>query len=719
MSVKLWLGPITALLIASPASAGLVNVDLNGPGGANHAGSDGALSTGGAIWNSVLYNVDASSLVDEFGSSTPMSLAYIRTRPLGPFLDFASMNNLQDDGMTGEGFELRGLDPNARYTLAIYSSGNAVFNLVDATGNHGGRCSNAAPTYVLPGVEGRDYCRFTNLAPYQITLGVYGIRLSGLQGAVTGLQLFGTPLPDQSPPECSGTLAAGAPASVEIRVHDLGSGLASIQITRENASGNAPSFGSGTHEDVVFTCEQIDPYSVARVTVTSSDVAGNSSTCSFDMPANPRPDVTAPNCSGESFAGPPAGVTVSIQDTESGLASITATQNTNASVNVSSFALGTTDVVIVELNQVDPYQVTRVELRSIDVSGNSGTCVFEIPAGTPPPPPDSEAPACSSTAHEGPPASLEVRIQDGQSGLQSIVVTSATNANATVPDFAAGTNDAVTFNVTKGDPYQSARVEIASTDVAGNRSACVFEIVADTPPPPVDTEAPACSGAVHNGPPASLEIRVQDLGSGLASITLVSGDNVTVTVPEVTSGTNAPVVFMVGKADPSLIARVEIASSDVAGNTSSCRFEIPAEAAGPCQNAEGCCDETMGFYKNAAHTGDLKGNGPGKSGVAHRNIFERQLERICGLIGEGDFQTACHELGVALKRVDGQPSPDDFVIGPAAPFMADRIRDLEARLACGQLTVTQTNTQIRTASTQTWSEPVTWGLLKSLYDSTP
>ena len=623
MSKKLWQGPATALLIlASPASAGLVNVDLNGPGGATHAGSDGVLSTGGSTWNGVPYNVDASALADEFGTSTPLSLVYIRTRTPSPFLDFAAMNNLQDDGMTGEGFEIRGMDPNVRYTLAIYSTTSANFNLVDAVGNHGGRCSSATPTYVLPGVEGSDYCRFTNLVPYQITLGVYGIRLTGLQGAITGLQVLGTPPPDGTAPECSGTLAAGTPAAVEIRVHDLGSGLASIQITANtNMSGAVPAFDSGTHADVIFTCEQVDPYQVARVTVTSTDVAGNSGTCSFDIPASPRPDVMPPDCSGQPFAGPPAGVTVRIQDTESGLGTIVVTQSQNATVNVPGFSPGTMDVVPVELTQGDPYQATRVELTSTDAAGNSGSCVFEIPAGVPPAPDDAEAPTCSGTP----------------------------------------------------DP----------------------------------------------GPPASLEIRVQDLGSGLASITLVSGDNVTVTVPPVNAGTQDPVVFRVGKADPNLIARIEIASSDVAGNTASCRFEIPAEARGPCQNADGCCEETMGFYKTAAHSGELQGSGPGKSGVAHRQIFERQLERICQLIGEGNFRDACQELGVALKRVDGQPAPEDFVVGPAAPAMADRIRDLQAKLACGAQPVAQTGTTTSSSSGPAFREQVSWGLLKSLYDSSP
>jgi hypothetical protein len=620
MTAKHWLGPVTALVfIASPVSAGIVNVDLNGLGGATHAGSDGVLSSTGTVWNGVPYNVDASSLVDETGASTATSLVYLRTRPLGPFLDFAALNNLQDDGMTGEGFEIRGLDPNTQYTLAIYSTANAVFNLYDAAGNHGGRCSSATPTYLLPGIEGRDYCRFLNLVPLEVTPGVYGIRLNGLQGSVTGWQLLGTPPPDVTAPTCSGTVLAGTPGGVEMHIQDTESGLASIQVTvSENATGLVPSFAAGTRNEVVFTLTQVDPYQIARMEVTSRDVAGNSSTCSFEIAAATPPDLTGPTCSGHAFEGPPAGVTVSIQDTDSGLGSIVATQSQNANVNVSSFPTGSQDVATVEITQIDPYQVARVELASTDVAGNSGTCVFEIAAGT--------------------------------------------------------------------------------------------------PPPPVDADPPLCSGTVLDGPPARLEIRVQDSQSGLASITLVSGDNATVNLPEIASGTTEPVVFTVNKADPSLLARIEIASSDVAGNTASCVFEIPAEpSAGPCQNAEGCCEETMGFYRTATQSGQLSGTGPGNSGIAHRRIFERQLERICELIGGDHPQDACRELAVALKRVDGQPSPEDFVTGPSAPQMAERIRDLEAKLACSTQPVTQTT--LRISSTQIWREPVSWGLLKSLYDT--
>ncbi|HET9234858.1 MAG TPA: hypothetical protein VFP10_12015, partial [Candidatus Eisenbacteria bacterium] len=324
----------------------------------------------------------------------------------------------------------------------------------------------------------------------------------------------------------------------------------------------------------------------------------------------------------------------------------------------------------------------------------------------------------SGESFVGPPAGVSVAIQDDESGLASIAVTNVGNANLTVPDVAAGTHEVVTVEITQIDPYQAARVELNSRDVAGNEQSCVFEIAAGTPPPPQDTEPPLCSGRLIEGPPVSLEVTIVDAQSGLAMIEVVSGDNVTVTLPEVLSGTTEPVMLTVAKADPNLLARIEIASSDRAGHRGTCVFEIPAEPAeGPCQNPEGCCEETMGFYEAVAQAGQLTGNGPGRSGLAHRRIFERQLERICHLIGEGNLVDACNELSVALRRVDGAPSPDDFVVGPAAPQMAERIRELQVKLACRPESTVSSSTSTKTASTATWREAVSWGVIKALYDT--
>ena len=63
---------------------------------------------------------------------------------------------------------------------------------------------------------------------------------------------------------------------------------------------------------------------------------------------------------------------------------------------------------------------------------------------------------------------------------------------------------------------------------------------------------------------------VLDTGGGLSSVTVTTADNVTVSTPSFTPGTNAPVTFTATKQNQALPARVAIVLTDVAGNQSSC-----------------------------------------------------------------------------------------------------------------------------------------------------
>jgi hypothetical protein len=216
-------------------------------------------------------------------------------------MEFAALNDLQDTGMTGEGFELRNLDPNSLYTLVVYATMGSVFDLIHGGGNAGGGCSHSPPTYVLPGTMGADYCRFDDLVPMELTPGVFGIRLSGLQGAITGFQILGAPNapvppPDTTAPTCSSTEVAGPPAGLEIRLADDESGLADIQVVvSENAVVTVPQFESGTTQPVVVTMSAADPTLLARVSLAASDVAGNSGACEYVIEAVPAPQgCTAP-----------------------------------------------------------------------------------------------------------------------------------------------------------------------------------------------------------------------------------------------------------------------------------------------------------------------------------------------------------------------------------------------------------------------------------------
>jgi len=183
--------------VPNPAPAEVVNLDFGSPGDAVHSGSDGALSTGGTVWNGVAYNGDISGLLDEHGSATDLGVR-ILTAPSspGPFMNLGVFNNLQDTGMLGSGFEIRNLVPDSLYTLAVYGGMNTTFSV---SGSAAAPCTGA-PTYTLPGSAGQDYCLRTDLLPIELEPGVFGIRVENLSGPVLGVQFLGATAPGEEPP---------------------------------------------------------------------------------------------------------------------------------------------------------------------------------------------------------------------------------------------------------------------------------------------------------------------------------------------------------------------------------------------------------------------------------------------------------------------------------------------------------------------------------------
>jgi hypothetical protein len=80
---------------------------------------------------------------------------------------------------------------------------------------------------------------------------------------------------------------------------------------------------------------------------------------------------------------------------------------------------------------------------------------------------------CPITSNEaGPPARVEMTVQDPGTGLSEIVVTRSENADTVVPPFTVGTLDPVVVSATKIDQTQKARVEARVTDLAGNVALC-------------------------------------------------------------------------------------------------------------------------------------------------------------------------------------------------------------------------------------------------------
>jgi len=187
----------------------VVNIDLEAgdPGDVVHVGADGVLSGGGTVWNGVDSGTDAFDLVDENGVATAVDVVFTGVVG-GPGTDSSSTNDLQDSG-TFQAFEIRGLDPNATYDVAIYGGSFASLTFEDALGPLGSFCTGAL-TYSLPGVQNGDYCLYTGRSPADLGGGISGFGIGGLDGLATGVQIRRSPsVPSLSPLGLLAVAAAG------------------------------------------------------------------------------------------------------------------------------------------------------------------------------------------------------------------------------------------------------------------------------------------------------------------------------------------------------------------------------------------------------------------------------------------------------------------------------------------------------------------------------
>jgi hypothetical protein len=89
------------------------------------------------------------------------------------------------------------------------------------------------------------------------------------------------------------------------------------------------------------------------------------------------------------------------------------------------------------------------------------------------PPPDTTPPICLLTAtFNGSPKSIQVTVQDLDSGLGTIVVTTSTNASTVFPPFTLGTTGPVVVTATKTNQSLSSHIALTVTDAAGNVRTC-------------------------------------------------------------------------------------------------------------------------------------------------------------------------------------------------------------------------------------------------------
>jgi subtilisin-like proprotein convertase family protein len=116
---------------------------------------------------------------------------------------------------------------------------------------------------------------------------------------------------------------------------------------------------------------------IATIIYTATDNATPplSTTCTLRVNVQAATDPNPPSCAvTQIIPGPPKQIRVTIQDTQSGLASIVVVTATNATVSIPSFTVGTTSPVIVTATKTNQSLPSTVVLRATDVAGNAVEC---------------------------------------------------------------------------------------------------------------------------------------------------------------------------------------------------------------------------------------------------------------------------------------------------------------------------------------------------------
>ena len=97
--------------------------------------------------------------------------------------------------------------------------------------------------------------------------------------------------------------------------------------------------------------------------------------------AGPIVDTTPPSCTlTQTIPGPPRQLQITIQDSDSGLASLSVTKSVNAQMSLPPYAFGVKIGIPVVATKIDPFAAMDVVLESSDVQGNTGSCEFTDPA---------------------------------------------------------------------------------------------------------------------------------------------------------------------------------------------------------------------------------------------------------------------------------------------------------------------------------------------------
>jgi len=397
----------------------------------------------------------------------------------------------------------------ADITVDVFNSCDTVLNYVAPVGTD--NCSPSTTTLIGGLGSGGNFPLGTTIEEYEVT---------DLAGNTSSCS-FSITVNDGAPPEIT------CPADI-VTVVDPGTCEAVVSFVDATAIDNCPGSVSISQTDGDPSGSSF-PLGTSTVEFTATDLAGNSSTCTFTItveenippqitcPANITVDTDPGTCEAVVTYTPPVGT-----DNCPGAT----TSLTSGIGSGGTFPIGTT---------TETYTVT-------DFSGNTASCSFDVTVE------DNELPTISC------PADITV---SSDLGLCDAVVNFS---DATASDNCPGVTVTQTAGPSSGSsfPVGTTVVEFTAEDAAGNTQTCAFNVTVEDNENPIIT-CPAdineiipggnCSSVVTYPAPA-----ISDNCPG-STVTVVSGP---------ASGD----VLSVGD------YTVELEATDAAGNTATCSFNI-------------------------------------------------------------------------------------------------------------------------------------------------
>lgn len=181
-------------------------------------------------------------------------------------------------------------------------------------------------------------------------------------------------------PTCGSTIngTVNNPVSFTVSASDVNAGQSVTLSATGLPAGSTmtpalPTVGNPVQS--VFNWTPTSP-GVTTVVFKAKDECGDSVLCSLSINVTGGAvDPNPPSCNVTGIIpGPPKQVQITVQDAQSGLASISVLTAINCNVNIPSFTVGTTSPVVVTATKINQSAGSTVILRATDVAGNSTSC---------------------------------------------------------------------------------------------------------------------------------------------------------------------------------------------------------------------------------------------------------------------------------------------------------------------------------------------------------